>query len=292
MIATNRQALVRQSVIGEIVSPMTHAAAVRVGQDGVPRCTPATGGITYSHRIGDSAVELVGDHIEPGVSIRNMEGDRSPSSPTNLALNTLACVGNRARVVTGDAKGETGYVTGKHGGINNVLLDFPGVVLDQLVVGDKIQIKSWGVGLALAEVAGVALMNLDPDLFDKLGCRVDGSVLEVPVTHTLPSKLMGSGWGHPHAFSGDIDIQLFDPRENAEHGLDSLRFGDVVAITDFAAEHGRVYFGGAVTVGVVIHSASGVAGHGPGVTMLMTSRQGLIRPTIRADANLRTHLYG
>ncbi len=292
MIRTNRELLVTQSVIGEISSPMSSPQAHRVGQEGIPRILPGTGGIVTSHRIGDSAVDLVGDHIEPGVSIRNMEGKGDLSSPTNVALNTLTCIGNRARVVTGDAKGETGYVTGTHGGIDHVIIDFPAVVLDQLVIGDKIQIATRGVGLELIDLPQVMVMNIAPELFDKLGAEADGDKLTVPVTHIVPAKLMGSGYGHTHAASGDIDIQLFDQQENETHRLETLRFGDIVAIQDMAAEHGRVYLNGAVTVGVIVHSCSYLAGHGPGVAMLLSSRSGHIRPRISADANLKQLLYG
>ncbi len=292
-LRTNKNRLVMQSVIGEIASPLTTMTAYRIGADGTPRVSPATGGIVYNRRIGDSAVDLVGDHVEPGVSIRNLEGDRSPTSPTNLALNTLACIGNRARVTSGDAKGEVGYVTGLHGGINHVLVDFPAIVLDQLAIGDRIQIKAHGMGLLLLDCPEIAVMNLDPDLAERLHWRTTGDgELEVPVTHRIPAMIMGSGLGHPHAASGDYDIQMFDRRVVEEFGLDSLRFGDIVAILDAAHEHGRIYYGGAVSVGVVVHSRSDVAGHGPGVTTIMTSRSGKIRPLLDPDANLKRLLYG
>jgi hypothetical protein len=293
VLRTNQDRLVMQSVIGEIASPLYGFVAFRVGADGKPRALPSTGGIVYNYRIGDSAVHLAGDHVEPGVSIRNFEGDRSATSPMNLGLNTLACIGNRARVVTGDAKGELGYVTGLHGGINHVLVDFPSVVLEQLVIGDKIQIKSYGMGLELLDFPDVAAMNLDPTLLERLGARpgTDGR-LDVPVTHLVPAKTMGSGLGHPHSDSGDYDIQMFDPQVVAEHHLDTLRFGDFVAILDAAHEYGRIYLGGAVSVGVVVHSRSDVAGHGPGVTTVLTSRTGKIRPVIDPGANLKRLLYG
>jgi hypothetical protein len=103
---------------------------------------------------------------------------------------------------------------------------------------------------------------------------------------------MGSGLGHPHSESGDYDIQMFDPQVVAEHHLDTLRFGDFVAIVDAAHEYGRIYLAGAVSVGVVVHSRSDVAGHGPGVTTVLTSRSGRIRPVIDPGANLRRLLYG
>jgi hypothetical protein len=292
-LRTNHDRLVMQSVIGEISSPLYGFTAFRVGADGKPRVLPSTGGIVYNFRIGDSAVNLAGDHIEPGVSIRNFEGDRSAESPMNLGLNTLSCVGNRARVVTGDAKGELGYVTGLHGGINHVLIDFSTVVLEQLTIGDKIQVKSFGMGLELLDFPAVTAMNLDPTLLARWGVKAgaDGR-LDVPVTHLVPAKTMGSGLGHPHSDSGDYDIQMFDPKVVAEHALDTLRFGDLVAIIDAAHEYGRIYLEGAVSIGVVVHSRSDVAGHGPGVTTLLTSRSGRIRPVVDPGANLKRLLYG
>ena len=43
--------------------------------------------------------------------------------------------------------------------------------------------------------------------------------LEVPVTHTVPAKIMGSGIGHTHSNSGDYDIQLFDGPTVKDYGL-------------------------------------------------------------------------
>lgn len=292
-LRTNKDLLVSQSVIGEIASPMFGWPGHRVGADGQARIYPATGGIVYSHRIGDSAVELVGDHVEPGVSIRNLEGDRNTTSPTNIALNALSCIGNRARLVSGDAKGEQGYVTGLHGGINHVLVDFPSVVLEQLAIGDKIQIKTFGMGLRLLDHPGVTTVNIDPGLLERLGVRAgEEGMLEVPVTHRVPAMIMGSGLGSTHTGSGDYDIQLFDERVVDEYALDGLRFGDFVAILDAAHEHGRIYLGGAVSVGVIVHSRSDMAGHGPGVTTVLTSRTGKIRPVIDSGANLKRLLYG
>ncbi len=82
-------------------------------------------------------------------------------------------------------------------------------------------------------------------------------------------------------------IQMFDPETVAEHRLSELRFGDIVAITEADHTYGRTYRRGSVSVGVVVHSRSIVAGHGPGVTTLFTSKDGLIDPVIDHGANLR-----
>ncbi|RME01891.1 MAG: DUF4438 domain-containing protein, partial [Deltaproteobacteria bacterium] len=283
MLETNREDLIIQSVIGEIVSPTQKEEAYKVGFDGVARVLPGTGGITYNARIGDSAIRWVADHVEPGVSIRNLSG-KSNRAPENMALNILSCIGNEARVVSGDARGAKGRVTGTHGGIHNVMVDFEPEVLEQLTIGDRIQIKAYGTGLRLLDFPEITVMNLDPGLLEVIDPQVEGDSLVFPVTHLVPAQIMGSGLGNVHTYAGDYDIQLFDERITREFGLDTLRFGDFVAITDAAHEFGRIYLDGAISIGVVVHSACILSGHGPGVTTVATSRSGKIRPEISREA--------
>jgi hypothetical protein len=101
---------------------------------------------------------------------------------------------------------------------------------------------------------------------------------------------MGSGLGANQVNSGDYDIQLFDESVVEQYGLKSLRLGDLVAIIDADHSYGRIYRQGAVSVGVVIHTNCVTAGHGPGVTTLMTSPDGKIVPQIDSKANIATLL--
>jgi hypothetical protein len=101
---------------------------------------------------------------------------------------------------------------------------------------------------------------------------------------------MGSGLGANQVNSGDYDIQLFDKMIVDQYGLESLRLGDLVAIVDADHSFGRIYRQGAVSVGVVIHSNCVTAGHGPGVTTLMTSPDGKIVPLIKHEANIASLL--
>jgi len=187
---TNKDRLVKISVMGQIDSP-TKYITYNISYDGVPRVLPGIGGITYNVRIGDLACGWQADHVEPGVSTKNLEKIEGRSSP-NLAYNVLACIGNEAIVATGDAKGSRGYVVGKHGGI--------------------------------------------------------------------------------------------------EHVLEDLRLGDIVAIKDADTSFGRFYKKGALTIGIVVHTNSYIAGHGPGVTSLMTSSKGKIIPELDPNANIKNYL--
>jgi hypothetical protein len=251
---------------------------------------PGVGGITYNIRVGDLAVGWMADHVEPGVSIENKEKEeRFPHGP-NYALNVLSCVGNEAIVVTGDAKGDKGVVTGKHGGIEHVLVDFSVEVMKKMVIGDKVMIKAFGVGLELLDFPEVKVMNLDPRFLDKIGPKGDKETLELPVTHTVPARVMGSGLGANNVYSGDYDIQLFDEDTKTEYGLEDLRLGDLVAIMDADHSYGRIYRKGATSIGIIAHTDCIISGHGPGVTTLFTSGKGKIIPRIDSKANIATIL--
>lgn len=281
MLKTNRDKLVIQSVHGKIHSPIMASNPYKISSDGKPMILHATGGITYNFKIGDSCMDLIGDHVEPGVSMRNED------VAENKALTILACVGNEARVTSGEAKGAKGFVTGGHGGIEHVLLYFPEEDLEKMAIDDKIQIKANGLGLEIEGYEDVVVMNLDPDLFEKLGVKEnkDGQ-LEIPVVTEIPAHLMGSGIGSPTGFTGDYDITTGDKEAVKKYGIDKLRFGDLVLLRDCDNTYGRQYLKGAVTIGVIVHSNCIISGHGPGVTSLFSCKTSKIKGIISEEANL------
>jgi hypothetical protein len=256
-----------QSVVGQISSPTFSRTPYVISADGRPLVLPSVGGITYNVRVGDPAIGWAADHVEPGVSMVNTEKSMGSWSP-NSGLNTLACAGNEATVISGDAKGAKGTVIGKHGGIDHVIVDFSPAILGKMVVGDKMQVKAYGTGMILANYyPEIHAMNLSPDLLSKIPVKETKSTLTFPVTHIVPAAIMGSG-----------------------HGLGTLRFGDFVAITDADHSYGRIYKTGAVSIGIVVHSDCVIAGHGPGVMTVLTSGKGKIKPVINKKSNIVNYL--
>jgi len=278
-LKTNTEKLVQIAVSGQVAFARSFGPW-EIKHDGQPFMLPSVGGITYNVKIGDLASGFEADHVEPGVSMRREDRDE------NSGLNTLACVGNTATVISGDAKGETGYVTGKHGGIEHVIVYFPQATLGKMGPEDKIQIRSWGTGLALTDIPEIKVKNLDPDLLAKMDLKVKEGALEVPVTTTVPAHLMGSGMGSPSSQRGDYDIMTADPKAYKNHGLDKLRFGDLVLLENCDTTFGRGYLEGAVTIGVVVHSDCLLAGHGPGITTLFTAKTPIIRGIKNQQANI------
>jgi hypothetical protein len=286
MLRTNAERLVKISVMGEVASPVVGRSVYTISPAGTPAILPGVGGITYNLRVGDPACGWEADHVEPGVSVENKENDLRYGQGANVAFNVLSCVGNEAVVANGDAKGARGVVTGKHGGIEHVLVDFQQEVLEKLMLGDKILVKAFGVGLKLMDFPDVKVINMDPRFLEALNPKPNGDKLEVPVTHIVPAAIMGSGLGANQVQSGDYDIQLFDEKVIAQFGLEDLRLGDLVAIIDADHSFGRIYRQGAISVGIVVHTNCVIAGHGPGVTSLVTSASGKIVPQIDAKANI------
>jgi hypothetical protein len=286
MLRTNTDKLVKISVVGEVASPFVSRSIYNISAMGTPSILPGVGGITYNLRVGDPACGWEADHVEPCVSADNKENDPRRGQMANTAFNVLSCVGNEATVVTGDAKGSIGVVTGKHGGIEHVLIDFQPEVLEKLMLGDKILVKAFGLGLKFIDFADVKVMNMDPRFLEALNPEPNGEKLEVPVAHVIPAAIMGSGLGANQTISGDYDIQLFDENVREQYGLDDLKLGDLVAIIDADHSFGRIYRQGAISVGIVVHTNCVTAGHGPGVTSLMTSPSGKIIPKIDAKANI------
>ena len=280
----NRDELVIVIVSGQVAHPVARANPYRIGNDGVPRVLPGTGGIVINKRIGDQCVGLAGDHIEPGVALHNNNREViGPRDGPNNALITYACIGNRARVISGPATGAAGIVTGKHGGVNHVLVDFPLETLRVLQIGDRIQIESVGLGMRLIDYRNIQVLNLSPALLWRWGISEEDRTLQIPVTHLVPAKIMGSGLGKNSAWRGDYDVQLADRRTREKYRLGSLRFGDLVAITDADTYRGPSFRPGYVTVGIIVHGDSTVSGHGPGVTPLVTGPARCLK--IRRDPN-------
>ncbi len=284
-IRTNKDAMPQISVMGKIHHPTTRPNYFRLDSQGKAHCVPATGGICFNIAAGDSVYRFEGDHLEPGISLKN------DTPEENNAIMVYSCTGNKAVVVSGDAKGAVGYVLGGHGGIEHTIIEFSYEDKERMCIDDKIQIRACGQGLKINDFEdSVITCGIDPELLDRLCIEEKDGVLEVPVVATVPAYLMGSGLGTQNSRSGDYDIMTCDRDALKELGLDKLRFGDFVLIEDHTNTVGRAYKKGACTMGIIVHGDSYVHGHGPGVSCLLTSDMPLLKPVINPDANITNYM--
>lgn len=280
----NKEQLVMMSVQGKVDHPGMSGSGYRVGFDGFGRIPMATGGIVYNYKIGDSCMGVAGDHIEPGVSLKN------PVEKENNALMAFACIGNQAKIISGDAKGSIGYVTGKHGGIDHVMVAFDEETLEKMTCDDKVLIKAYGQGAKLLDHKEIQVMNIDPTLLENLGIEETEDGIVVPVVTSVPAYLMGSGLGSSTMMTGDYDIMTQDPKANEAFHLLDLRYGDVVMIEDHDNHNGPHYLEGSVSIGIVVHSDSYTSGHGPGLAIILSSKTSTIKAKLDPNANIANHL--
>ncbi len=265
--------------------PPRSRATWRVDHDGNPYILPGIGGITVNIEAGDPAFGWAGDHVEPGVSCT--ADTRKPFEHPNVSFQLYACAGNKAEVISGRMKGTAGCVIGHHGGSEHVIIDFPREAKKKMSYDDKIIVHAKGQGLALTDYPDIMLYNLDPRLLKEMKIEELGNgKLKVPVTTLIPAQCMGSGVGAAHVAKGDYDIMTSDPETVEKYKLDELRFGDFVALMDHDNRYGRAFRQGAVSIGIIVHSDCRGAGHGPGVTTLMTCKTPLIEPVIDPQANI------
>ena len=271
-----------QGVITPPRMPPLPATPYSLAADGTPFLLPAYGSIVYNVSVGDSAYGWLADCVHPSVSVK-ME-----DAGGNRGLNVLSCVGNTAIVMTGNAKRARGVVTGKTGRFSeHVIIHFEPEIREQLAVGDKIVIKAKGTGLKFDDHPDVMLKGCSPELVDALEATTNSEgKLSVPVVAAVPPHLLGAGAG---LFSdgGSIHIQTADSDAVKEAGLDQLRLGDVVALTDYDSSWNHGYLRNAVGIGVIAQGDSPRAGYGPGISLIMTSQSGDIAPLVTPGVNLK-----
>ena len=282
MPSTNAADLVAVSVAGAIAHPAfpgLPAEPYRLAADGTAFLLPAHGGIVYNVSVGDRAFGWAADCIHPGVSIRAADDLR------NRGLNVFACVGNRAKVMTGQAAGVLGVVTGKSGRFSEqVICHFPREARARMAVGDQVVVRSEGVGLTLTGHPDVVLKGIGPNLLAALPVR-EGAAFEVGVVARVPAHLVGAGLGLTSE-GGSLHVQSTDRAELAAHGLDALRLGDLVAVEDTDSRFNHGYLRGALAIGVVSATDGPRAGYGPGLTILMTAPAGQLGAFEEPAANI------
>jgi len=282
-LSTNRASVLTIAVQGQIAAPQTSRPYL-VTWDGKPKLAVGTGGINYNLRLGDKVFGWAsGDRATVGVAAESVADSRS-GSPAWLAH---ASIGNEVRVIGGDARGETGFVVGKFG--SYVLAQFPEATVEKLAVGDRFQVKASGLGLKIDGFEGVFIHSLAPDLLEKLGLRIAGGRIEVPVVKSIPAEIVGQGSGGG-ALYGNWHIQTCYPPDIEKYKLDELRFGDLVLLEDTQTDYGRGYYKGGATVGVVCAGPSDVSGLGIGVTAVLSTRFGKLAAKIDPEANIAKYL--
>jgi hypothetical protein len=280
MVKTNKDNLLQVAIIGEITHP-TVDPSYMTKWDNEPIVGMGRGGIVYNVKVGDPCFGWAwGEKVEAGASADGVGTEREKNSFRNLS-----CIGNKVKIIKGEAKNQFGTVIGKVGylpeGVHHLVLHFEQEVLDNLAIGDKVQVRAFGVGLKLVGHPGVRAISLSPELFETMKLEQINKKLIVPVTKVIPAEYVGQGSGGSPSESNNWDIQTQSP--DAIELIKDLRLGDVVMLNDILSSWGRGYYEGASTIGIVSCGSSNAMGQGVGVRVLLTCKDGEIVPKIVSD---------
>jgi hypothetical protein len=305
MININKEKLVVQSVLGKISHPVMLTRApfgvldnFATTWDGKPKIAIGNGGIRYNVKVGDSCFGWIDTEcIEPGVTLvgvdhKSGEMISQRGSSTEMAFHKMCCVGNEVSVVEGEAKGSKGVVVGKTGYAidpSNVLVQFADDVLDNLIIGEKMSVKSQGFGLKVEGFDG-QILNSSPDFLESLNLKFNENKLIFPIVKKIPPHAMGMGSGGDPGQSGHYCIQTNPPHLVSELGLSDLKIGDLVLCEDILMTFGKGYFKGAKSVCVIASGSSDLSGQGVRVYAIASSQTGMIEGSISPNSNLVTYL--
>ncbi|MFP3950519.1 MAG: DUF4438 domain-containing protein [Candidatus Bathyarchaeia archaeon] len=281
MLKTNKDKLI-VTAVQAVIQPAS-GRGYSTTWDGKAKHSIGTASINYTTHMGDKVYKWANaDHVEPDITVQG----RDKPSASDCAIAILACIGNEAKVVSGDAKGEKGVYIGRHAGSDD-LIWFPPEVVEDLAVDDRIQIKTCGVGLKITGHEDIKVNKISPEFLENMGIEEEEGKIVVPVARELPGWVLGAGIGYdPSVETVDYDIQTTCPEINEELDLKNLRLGDIIAIKDHYDAWGRGRYEGAATIGVIVHGWSDSGGHGPGVNPILSGLPGRIETKPDPHANV------
>jgi hypothetical protein len=280
-VTSNVERLLTQVLAGEVWPPLGDRHGYRVDPDGRAFLLPGMGGVTLDIHCGDPATGYAGDHIEPGLSVRHRE------TAANYALQYLTCIGNRVVVSSGPAKGAPGFVIGQHA---YVLVDMDGDEMRNVTTGDQVTVFARGQGLAFDDHPQIVVKNLSPTLLAGMpgGTLHDGR-LEVHVSAIVAPEAIGAGAGMASEYANTDLMGAYDVASpGLSLGLESLRIGDVVALTDQDHRYGRGYRAGWTSIGLISTGSCLLFGHGPGPSTIMSGPSDAFTIVRDDGANLRS----
>ena len=263
--ATRNVRAVTVNLLGLVEHPELGDTPYRVSADGRPYVPAGDGGIVLGLRLGESTSGRDADHAAPDACLVH------PDPAARHALTIYSCIGNQATVRTGQAAGARGIVIGKRGELGRVVVSFDQHDLARMRPSDQVAVRTCGQGWRPPGFPSeVTLLNTDPAALRQLPVNVsgDGASVTAGVRAVVPSRLAGNGIGRP-AVGWDLDLQL---------GADEdVLLGDLVAVADLDARFNLGYRRGWLTVGVIVHGASPLPGHGPGITPILTGPAEVLR---------------
>jgi len=276
-VKTNKDKLLRIAVQGKI-APANVASSYITTWDGKPKLAIGVGGINYDLKLGGKIFGWANsDRATMGVATVGNGSD----------WTQYTSVGNKVKILGGEASGQEGVVIGKFD--SYVLVHFSDEIINKLNIGTSLQVKASGIGMQIEGFKDVFAHGIAPEILENMDIVNKNGKLEVPVVKEIPADIIGQGAGRG-SLSGNWHIQTCYPPDIKTYGLDELRFGDIVILKDVQTDYGMGYYKGGATIGIICSTPSDLSGMGIGVTPILSTRFGKIISRYDPSANIAKYL--
>jgi hypothetical protein len=180
----------------------------------------------------------------PAYSIRN------PDERENGALTALPASATTRLSSAGTPGARAALWTGFHGRHEHTILYFDGQTLEKLLPGDRILIRGVRPGASARGFSRRYSARGLTRAFWRIWALLSGTAdwSSRRCARTRASYRGGTG----HGLGAQRGLRYHDgrPRGALRHGLEKLRFGDVVLLENCDNTYGRGYLTGAVSVGL------------------------------------------
>ena len=290
MINLQTKNLVERSVGAQLVNLVAVKPPGGSGKTSLKEQLPFCG-FTYNVRIGDPVFGWSEQIVEPGlVIVASASGEKSYTPSTNLA--SVCSIGNKVKLLSADSPSLEGVVVGASCAVpGGVIVDFPERVYQKIGLEERFWIHSRGQGIALTDFPSVSVFNLDPEVFSLLELQQAGRHrLMVPVCYFIPADYFNVMKYKQFNIPTLCYFNTTEKKSIDVLGIEQIKFGDFIAITDLSCTNGFNKEKGAVSIGIVIRSPIPRWNVGFGVNIIFSCTEGQILPVNNPNANLGRYL--
>lgn len=285
MLKLNAEKWLEQGVCARVTNLVT--VKPFYGKSGGISAEPlAACGLTLNVHLGDSIFGWGEGIIEPGIiAVAQREESETQASPINLSK--VCCLGNKVKLLGEGAGGLEAIVIGASFALPGaILVDFPERLLQKVYTQGHFWILSRGKGLGLADFPSVRIFGIDPECINKFEFQLLGrNRLLLPVTCFIPADYFVPLTKDTPGLLPLCYFNTAEKKEIEKLGIGSLRFGDIIAISDLDLTEGFKVKKGAISIGLVTLAPIPQWDIGVGINVILSCGEGKIVPVINPNAN-------
>lgn len=290
MIKPNTKNTVEWGIFARVVNLIAVKPPGNAGKTSLKEQLPFCG-LTYNVRIGDLVFGWSGQIVEPGVVL--VASDFADKSFTpSVSLASVCSIGSKVKLIGAETPSLEGVVVGASCAVpGGIIVDFPERIYHKIGLEAQFCIHTRSSPRCLAEYPSISIFRFDQESFSRLELQQAGrNRLMVPVCYFIPGSYFEVMRYKQFILPTLCYFNTNDKKSIDVLGIEQMKFGDFIAITDLDCTNGFNREKGAVSIGIVIRSPVPEWNVGVGVNIILSSREGHILPVTNPSANLGRYL--